>query len=183
MVVVVVVAVSAVVVVVVVVVVLWGAVGSCWRRRAPGGAWAGGGGGGSAGGGVAGVWEEACAGGGVGGVGGGEFGCGDDAGVGLGDYVGLVAVAAHRAGLAGVAGLGVHHRDHPARRHAARYAHTARHLRVGLCVLARDRRQQLRRLCLLAVEAGTVERVEHRTGVADQIVDQPRPLVGVAPVT
>ena len=82
-----------------------------------------------------------------------------------------------------MAGLGVHRRYDPPRRHTARYAPPARHLGVGLDVLAGHHRQQRRRLGLLLCELRTVERVEHPLGVADQIIYEPRPLVGVVPVT
>ena len=65
--------------------------------------------------------------------------------------------------------------------HTARYAPPARHLGVGLDVLAGHHRQQRRRLGLLLCELRAVERVEHPLGVPDH--HEPRPLVGVVPVT
>ena len=82
-----------------------------------------------------------------------------------------------------MAGLGVHRRYDPPRHHTARYAPPARHLGVGLDVLAGHHRQQRRRLGLLLCELRAVERVEHPLGVGDQIIYEPRPLVGVVPVT
>ena len=82
-----------------------------------------------------------------------------------------------------MAGLGVHCRYDPALRDTARYAPPSRHLGVGLDVLAGHHRQKRRRLRLLVAELRALERVEHPLGVADQLVDEPGPLVGVAPVT
>ena len=61
-------------------------------------------------------------------------------------HVGLVAVAALRAGLVCVAGLGVHGGDHPAPSNPASDAPATRHLGVGLDVLARHHSQQPDRL-------------------------------------
>ena len=82
-----------------------------------------------------------------------------------------------------MARLGVHHRYDPAPRDTARDAPASRHLGVGLDVLAGHHRQQRRRLSLILCEPRTLERVEHRLSVGDQLVDEPGPLVGVAPVT
>ena len=82
-----------------------------------------------------------------------------------------------------MAGLGVHCRYDPALRDTARYAPATRHLGVGLDVLAGHHRQKRRRLRLLVAELRAVERVEHPLGVGDQLIDEPGPLVGVAPVT
>ena len=128
--------------------------------------------------------EQAGSDSGVGRVRCGEFCCGDEPGVGLGADVGLVAVSALRAGLAGVAGLGVHCRYDPALREP----------RGALCATVPAPRGRPRRLGRpppraapppaparrLAAEPSSASSTA--LGVADQIVDEPGPIIGVAPV-
>ena len=97
--------------------------------------------------------------------------------------MGLVAVSAHAAGLVGVAGLGVHRGDHPARSHPPRDTPAARHLGIGLDVLARHHPQQPHGVGLVVCEVEALDRGEHRASVCDQFVDQPGPLPGIRPIT